>query len=90
MNGWRFLLNKDPTDWLLEKNNPSVRYLTLTQLLEKDENESDVIEVKSAISEYTSVKRIFSKQREEGYWENSNTPYIPKYKSTYWQIMILS
>jgi hypothetical protein len=90
VNGWRSLLNKDPTDWLLEKNNPSVRYLTLTQLLEKDENESDVIEAKSAISEYTSVKRIFSKQREEGYWENSNTPYVPKYKSTCWQIMILS
>ena len=90
MNGWRSLLNKDLIDWLLEKGNPSVRYLTLTQLLEKDENESDVIEAKSAISEYTSVKRIFSKQKEGGYWENPDTPYLPKYKSTYWQIMIFS
>ncbi|NCQ53440.1 MAG: nitrogen fixation protein NifH, partial [Caldiserica bacterium] len=85
MNGWRSLLNIDPTDWLLEKGNPSSKYLTLTKLFGKDKNNPDVIQAKSEISECAPVKRIFSKQKDDGYWENSNTPYLPKYKSTYWQ-----
>jgi len=90
MSNWKSVLNEDPSGWLLEKDNPSVRYLTLTQLLEKGENDPDVIRTKGEIPEYGPVKKIFSKQKEGGYWENPDTPYLPKYKSTYWQIIIFS
>lgn len=35
------------------------------------------------------VTKIFSRQKPEGYWEEPMSPYLPKYKSSYWQIMIL-
>ena len=35
MHDWKSLLNDDPIDWLLEKNDPSVRFFALTELLEK-------------------------------------------------------
>ena len=34
MNNWKSLLKTDPTDWLLERDNPSVRYYTLTDILD--------------------------------------------------------
>ena len=31
-------------DWLLEKSDPSVQYRTLRELLDREENDSDVVE----------------------------------------------
>jgi len=76
-------------DWLLEKTNPSVHYFTLRDLLGKDEDDSQVVAAKKAVSASKVVKRILSKQNPEGYWEEPANPYHPKYKSSYWQIMTL-
>jgi prenyltransferase beta subunit len=76
--------------WLLEKENPSVRYFTLRDILGKSQTDADVTEAKASISSYGVVARIFSKQKTEGFWEERHKPYIPKYKATYWQIMILA
>jgi len=32
----------DVVEWLLEEDQPSIRYLTLTRLLDKPENDADV------------------------------------------------
>jgi hypothetical protein len=83
------LLKESLLDWLLEKTNPSVRYFTLRDILGKGEDDPQVVAAKQAISECKVVKRILSKQNSEGYWEEPANPYHPKYKSSYWQIMIL-
>jgi hypothetical protein len=76
-------------DWLLEEDNPSVRYFTLKYLLDKDENSPQVEEAKSAIPNSKIVAKIFSKQNAKGYWGDKAIPYLPKYKASYWQIMVL-
>lgn len=76
-------------DWLLEKENQSIRYLTLTDLFDWDEADPEVKEAKNGIPHSELAVRIFQKQNAEGYWENRDSPYKPKYKSTYWQVMIL-
>ena len=43
------ILKDSVIDWLLEKNNPSVRYLTLTKILRLPDNNSDVRESRQAI-----------------------------------------
>ena len=35
MNNWKSILKADQTNWLLEDDNPSVRYFTLVDLLNK-------------------------------------------------------
>ena len=80
---------KSVIEWLLEEKNPSVRYFTLRDLLNLRENNPELKEAKAEISSSKKVERIFSKQRPEGYWEKSWNPYHPKYKSSYWQIMLL-
>jgi len=89
MSDWQDLLQKSPIAWLLEEENPSVRYLTLRDLLDKPENDPKVAEAKAAILASNIMSKIFGKQRPEGYWEDRDKPYLPKYKSTYWQVMIL-
>jgi len=75
--------------WLLEKENPSIRYFTLKDLLGKDETDSEAIEARTAIPNSKLAVKILSKQNAEGYWESRDNPYHPKYKSTYWQVMLL-
>jgi len=82
-------LKTSPIEWLLEEENPSVRYFTLLNILDKDRNDSDVKAAKTAIPKSKVVTKIFSKRNVEGYWEDPTSPCLPKYKSTYWQIMLL-
>ena len=90
MEKWKSLLNKDPTNWLLEKNNPSVRYVTLTEILNKSENDDKVIATKDEIMKKGPVPKILNKQIKDGYWESKERAYTSKYKGTVWQLIILA
>jgi len=61
MSDWKSALKADPTDWLLEEANPSIRYWTLKDLLHKNESEPEVAEARRKISESKEVQMIFSK-----------------------------
>ena len=77
--------------WLLEEDNPSVRYSTLTDLLDKPATEADVIAAKKAIMTRGLVPVILAKQNEGGYWGEPQDFYIrSKYKGTVWTIIILA
>jgi hypothetical protein len=89
MVNWASVLKQSPIDWLLEKANPSVRYFTLRDVLGRSEDDPQVLTAKRAIPESPTVKKILLKQTPEGYWEEPANPYHPKYKSSYWQIMML-
>jgi hypothetical protein len=75
--------------WLLEPDNPSVRYLALRHLLRRQESDAEVQETRSAIPESRLVTRIFARQTAGGYWGDPSSPYLPKYKSTYWTLFVL-
>jgi hypothetical protein len=83
------ILKEAPIGWLLEETNPSVRYFTLRDILGKVENDPQVMAARHAISGSQVVKRILRKENPQGYWEEPTSPYHPKYKSSYWQIMTL-
>jgi hypothetical protein len=42
MTNWQTYLKSDAIDWLLEKSNPSVRYLTMVNLLEKKKTDAEI------------------------------------------------
>ena len=90
MADWKYVLNADPTDWLLEQDNPSVRYFTLVDLLDVPEDESDVRQARQAIMERGVVPLILAKQEEGGYWEKPDRFYTAKYRGTVWQLIILA
>jgi len=89
MTSWQEMLSKSPIEWLLEKEDPSIRYFALRDLLDKAERDSEVKETKKVILNSKLMTKMLQKQNSEGYWEEKESPYQPKYKSTYWQIMTL-
>ena len=82
--------NPDPLEWLLEESNPSVRYYTLRDILGRNDDDADLRAAKRKIPGSKIVARILSKQKPGGYWEDADSPYLPKYKASYWQIMVLA
>ena len=77
-------------NWLLEDNQPSIKYLTLTQLLEKTDKDSDVLSTKDAITSRGWAADILSKQHRDGWWFSEKSLSRPKYTATYWMLLILS
>ncbi|HEX3043994.1 MAG TPA: nitrogen fixation protein NifH [Bacillota bacterium] len=90
MKDWKSVLKADSTEWLLEKENPSVRYFTLTQLLDQPENHVEVKQTKSDIMKVGVVPEILTKMAEPAYWENSKKFYTDKYRGLVWQLVILA
>jgi len=91
MNDWKSVLKADPTDWLLERDNPSVRCFALTDILERSESDPEVMKTKGEIMKIGVVPRILSKQKNPGNWEAPENFYIrSKYKGTVWQLIILA
>ena len=88
-NDWMSSMKSIPLDWLLEDNNPPVRFFTMRNLLDYKKNDSELILAQEQIESYKPIQKIFDAQQPEGYWESKDTPYLPKYKASYWQLMLL-
>ncbi len=76
--------------WLLEKDNPSVRYFALRHLLNRPEDDRDIQAARRAIMKSAPVRKILAAQNAEGYWVKPGPGYSPKYQSTVWQILFLA
>jgi hypothetical protein len=90
MESWKSVLHADSTGWLLETDNPSVRYFTLRDVLEKPGNDPEMREAKQEIMSTGVVPNILRKQKKDGYWDEPERFYNAKYKGTVWQLMILA
>jgi hypothetical protein len=49
MAGWTTVLAADPTEWLLEESNPSIRYLTLKNIFDRRDADPAVQRAKAEI-----------------------------------------
>ncbi|MGI0078662.1 MAG: hypothetical protein ACRECH_03485 [Nitrososphaerales archaeon] len=84
-------MKSEPTiNWLLEDDQPSVRYLTLTRLLGRPENDPETNSARKAITKRGWAKEILAKQNSAGWWVTGESLYRPKYISTNWMLLILS
>jgi hypothetical protein len=76
MQDWKWHLNGDSLPWLLDPEDPSVRYWTLIDILERPASDLDVQEAKAAIPQQPLVQQVFALQRPEGYWgDDEAKPY---------------
>ncbi len=83
-------MNNQTVDWLLEPDNPSVRYFTLRHLLDRSEEDAEVQAARRDIMASEPVQKILAKQKAEGYWVKPDKGYSPKYQATSWQILFLA
>lgn len=75
MQDWQKRLNGDPIPWLLEPENPSVRYWTLVDILGRPAGDPEVQHARAAVADQPLVQRLFALQRPGGYWGEETKPY---------------
>jgi hypothetical protein len=74
--GYSSILRADPTPWLLEVENPSVRYWTLIDILEHHPSDVEVAKIRQSILDQPLVKDLRSRQHPAGHWgEDETKPY---------------
>jgi len=82
--------HRNPIDWLLEANQPAVRYLALSDLLGRGRKDSEVMEAYSSIPKRGWAFDILRAQKAAGHWQSTRSLYRPKYTATNWMCLILS
>ncbi len=72
-------LRGDPVSWLLEPENPSVRYWALADILGRPADDREVQDARSAILRQPLVHELFAGQHPEGHWgEDETKPYTAR------------
>jgi hypothetical protein len=87
---WQKYVRGNPLPWLLEEQNPSVRYFALRDLLHRPADDGELLAAQSAIMTSRPVTEILDAQYPQGYWIKPGQGYSPKYRATVWQLMFLA
>ena len=84
-------MDKGITLWLLQ-GEPWIRYRTLTDILNKDKNDGEVVAAKLTIPLNRLIKKILDKQNEDGYWGKPTDIHTwwPKRDTTFWILGMLA
>jgi len=91
MQEWEKRVKPIPWKWLLDASNLSVRYLTLSQLLDYPIDNTEIISAKDSIIQFGPAMKILAKQHPDGYWGNPVNYYVnAKYKGTAHTMLILA
>ena len=85
---WKGILKADPTDWLLEDENPVVRFWTLRDIVGASEGEIE--SARSSALRSGVVREVLRLQKPEGHWEGSHNMHSPHYRSTIYQLTLLA
>ncbi|NMC27105.1 MAG: nitrogen fixation protein NifH, partial [Syntrophomonadaceae bacterium] len=76
--------------WLLEENNPSVRYFALTTLLDQKPKSAEIRKARLAIMDTGAVPAILGQQNEDGSWGLPERFYRDKYRGAVWNLILLA
>ena len=82
-------MKEEVLSWLLEKDNPGVRYLVLNQILNLPEGDQEWIDARKKAHQDGPISQILDEMEDEGYWVEPGPGYLPKYRSTVWSIIML-
>ncbi|OGO05440.1 MAG: hypothetical protein A2Y73_04415, partial [Chloroflexi bacterium RBG_13_56_8] len=82
--------NSEFIQWLLAAETPSIRYLTMRDLLDLPEDDPQVVAARRAIMTTGPVPTILAGQTEGGNWAGESSYYSPKYVSTHWSMLLLA
>ncbi len=77
-------------EWLLRQDNPSVRYLTLTSLLDRPEDDTEARAARESVMKSGPVPGLLARQNPDGSWGDPDRFYRDKYSGTAWTLLILA
>ena len=80
----------DTRTWLLENDQPGVRYLACRDLLDLPRDDSQLVQACEAAHLEGAIPEILSHMHKDGYWVEPGPGYNPKYRSTVWSLINLA
>lgn len=87
---WRNSLDNQALNWLLENDDPGVRYLALRDLVGCPDDDAELRAARDAAYTRGPIAAILSNMADEGYWDEPGPGYNPKYRSTVWSVILLA
>ena len=87
---WQNQLNGDALTWLLEDDEPGVRYLALRDLLDRSADDGELVAAQALAHREGPIATILEQMSEPGYWVEAGPGYGPKYRSTVWSMILLA
>jgi hypothetical protein len=87
---WQVQLRGDSLWWLLEEENPGVRYLALRDLLDLPAGDPQLQAARAAAHRDGPIATFLANMDEAGYWVKAGPGYLPKYRSTVWSVIALA
>jgi len=76
-------------EWLLENENPGVRYLAMRDLLQLPLNDPGLVQARELAYLSGPIATILNAMHPDGFWEEPGPGYLPKYRSTVWSLILL-
>lgn len=77
-------------DWLLEDEDPAVRYAALTRIIGYPECSDPASKARSALMGKGPVAELLEKQSPEGFWGDADRFYNDKYTGTAWNLLLMA
>jgi hypothetical protein len=87
---WQTQLKGDSMSWLLEKDDPGVRYLALRDLKDLSSDDRELRVARKAAHQQGPIAAVLAGMDDEGYWAKAGPGYSPKYHGTVWSIILLA
>ena len=75
--------------WLLEEENPGVRYLVLRDLKSAQAGPQRLAKARRQAHLEGKIPAILDRMNPEGFWAKAGAGYSPKYQSTVWALILL-
>jgi len=83
-------LHPDTLPWLLQPDDPGVRYLALRDLLDLPPDHPDLTAARQAAHTQGPIAEVLDGMHPEGWWAEPGPGYNPKYRSTVWAMVLLA
>lgn len=87
---WQTHLKGDSLTWLLESDNPGVRYLALRDLCDLPLDSTVLHAAREAAHATGPISTVLAEMHPDGYWAKPGPGYNPKYFSTVWSLVLLA
>lgn len=82
--------SENTLEWLLEDNNPCVRYLTLRDIVALPEDDPELQIAKERAHREGPIATILDAMDPDGFWVKPGAGYSGKYKSGVWSLIMLA
>ncbi len=87
---WQVDVNDDPLPWLLEKENPSARYLALRHLLDCPDCDSQAADARAEIPDWPPAREILALMDPVDFWGQAEKPFYGGAMSTHATLHLLA